>query len=107
MRATAPPLIDAAKWREERSGDARVEQDRVAARLGPRRVEPGDRTLTGEPADLLRRVEVFEVARAVPGVVALHGRAFAGDHAAERCARSSDRRALKPAEVASAIVAGR
>ena len=88
----AEPVLEEARFaRHRRAADragemaeqgrrhARVEQHRHPAGLGPRRIQPGDRPFPGEPADFLGSVEVLEVPRAVPRVVALHARAFAGD----------------------------
>ena len=69
---------------EQRRRHARVEQHRIGPGLDPARIEPRHRPLPGALADLAGIVEVLEIADAVPGMVALHRRALAGDHAGER-----------------------
>ncbi len=69
----------AGKMIEQAGGNTRIEQHRIAARLGAARIEPGDGAVPGALPDDRRRIEVSEEARAVPGIIALHGCAFAGD----------------------------
>src|SRR3546814_9469842 len=66
---------------EQAGTDARVEDE---GQLADRRLAGGeafDRTGAGARADGLSAFEVGPVMRAVPGIVALHASAFAGDHA--------------------------
>ena len=53
-------------------GDARIEQDGHHARLDPDRVEPGNGAGRGAGPDVDGVFEVRLMARAVPGIVALH-----------------------------------
>ena len=69
----------AGKMAEQRPGDARIEQDGIAAGLRLGRVELRDGALAGKASDLLGRVEVGKVPGTMPGTVALHRAAFARD----------------------------
>src|SRR3546814_15390508 len=68
-------------WTGQAGTDARVEG---GGQLADGRLAGGeafDRTGAGARADGLSAFEVGPVMRAVPGIVALHASAFAGDHA--------------------------
>src|SRR5690606_11003171 len=66
---------DAADQMTDKAGaDARIEDDRHDPAFDTDGVEAGDGAMTRALADFLRMVEIFEMAGAVAGMVALHVR---------------------------------
>src|SRR3954452_25421018 len=59
---------------------ARIEDDRIFTRFRPCGVQPCDGATPGLAADVRRRLEVLEEARAVPCLIALHGCALASHY---------------------------